>query len=79
LVNNIKRFNKASFIKFLVTNIIEANTTLLSILGYSTYIFKELLNRIKGKKIDLIFLNITIIKGFLINIVLKAFLYKKGL
>jgi hypothetical protein len=29
--------------------------------------------------VDLILLNVTIIKGFLVNIVLKALFYKKGL
>jgi hypothetical protein len=41
--------------------------------------FKGLLNGIKGKKVDLILFNVIIVKGFLINIVLKAFLYNKGL
>jgi hypothetical protein len=75
----VKRFNKASFIKFLVINTIKASTTLLPILKHSTYTFKGLLNRIKGKKADLILFDITIIKGFFINIVLKALFYKKGL
>jgi hypothetical protein len=78
-VNDIKRLNKASFIKSLVTNIIKANVTSLLILKLNTYTFKGLLNKIKGRKVDLILLNITIIKGFLINIVLKALFYKKGL
>jgi hypothetical protein len=78
-VNNVKRLDKASFIKPLVTNIIEASITLLPILRHSTCTFKGLLNRIKRRKVNLILLNVTIIKGFLINIILKALLYKKGL
>jgi hypothetical protein len=62
-----------------VTNTIKASITLLFILKYNTYIFKGLLNKGKSKKVDFILLNITIIKGFLINIVLKALFYKKGL
>ena len=79
LVNNIKHLNKASFIKFLIINTIKARTTSLPILKYSTRTFKGLLNRSESKKVDFILFNIVIIKGFLINIVLKALLYKKGL
>ena len=79
LINNVKRFDKASFIKFLVTNIIKSSITLLLILKRSICTFKGLLNKIKGKKVNLILLDIIIIKGFLINIVLKALFYKKGL
>jgi hypothetical protein len=75
----VKRLDKASFIKFLVTDIIKASTTLLPILGHSTRTFKGLLNGTKSKKVDLVLLDIAIIKGFLINIILKALLYKKGL
>jgi hypothetical protein len=71
-MNDVKRLNKAFFIKSLITNTIKANITSLSILKRSTCIFKGLLNRIKGKKVDFILLDIIIIKGFLINIVLKA-------
>jgi hypothetical protein len=78
-VNDVKRLDKASFIKSLITNTVEASTTLLLILKRGTRTFKGLLNGIKGKKVDLILLDIAIIKGFLINIVLKALFYKKGL
>jgi hypothetical protein len=79
LINDVKRLDKAFFIKSLVINTIKASITLLPILGHSTCTFKGLLNRIKGKKVDFILLNIAIIKGFPINIVLKALFYKKGL
>jgi hypothetical protein len=75
----VKCLDKASFIKSLITNIIKASTTLLLILRRGTYTFKGLLNGIKSKKVNLILFNIAIIKGFLINIVLKALFYKKGL
>jgi hypothetical protein len=75
----VKRLDKASFIKSLVTNTVEASTTLLLILRHGTRIFKGLLNGIKGKKVDLILLDVAIVKGFLVNIVLKALFYKKGL
>jgi hypothetical protein len=79
LINNVRRFNKGSFIKSLVINIIKARTTSLPILKYSTRTFKGLLNKSKGKKVDFMLFNIIIIKVFLINIVLKALFYKKGL
>jgi hypothetical protein len=75
----VKRFNKGSFIKPLVINTVEARITSFLILKYSTYMFKGLLNKSKGKKVDFILLNIAIVKGFLINIVLKALFYKKSL
>jgi hypothetical protein len=78
-VNDVKRLDKASFIKSLVTNIIKASITLLPILRRGTRTFKGLLNKIKSRKVDLILFNVAIIKGFLINIVLKALFYKKGL
>jgi hypothetical protein len=75
----VKRLDKRSFIKSLVTNIIKASITLLPILRRGTCTFKGLLNKTKSKKVNLILLNIAIIKGFLINIVLEALFYKKGL
>jgi hypothetical protein len=78
-VNDVKRLDKASFIKSLVTDTVEASTTLLFILRRGTRTFKGLLNGTKGRKVDLILLNVAIVKGFLVNIVLKALLYKKGL
>jgi hypothetical protein len=78
-MNDVKRLDKASFIKSLVTDTVEASITLLLILRRGTRTFKGLLNGIKGKKVDLILLDVAIIKGFLINIILKALLYKKGL
>jgi hypothetical protein len=79
LVNDVKSLDKASFIKSLVTNIIKASITLLLILKRGTCTFKGLLNKSKSKKVDFILFNIAIVKGFLINIVLKALLYKKSL
>jgi hypothetical protein len=78
-VNNVKRLDKASFIKSLVTNTIKASTTSLPILRRGTCTFKGLLNGTEGKKVDLMLLDVAIVKGFLVNIVLKALLYKKGL
>ena len=41
------------------------------------YIIKNILNK-KNNKVNLIIINIIIIKGFYINIIFKALLYKKG-
>jgi hypothetical protein len=49
-----------------VTNIIKASITLFFILKRGTCIFKGLLNKGKGKKVNLILLNVVIIKGFLL-------------
>jgi hypothetical protein len=62
-----------------VTDTVEASTTSLPILGRGTRTFKGLLNGTEGKKVDLMLLDVAIVKGFLVNIVLKALLYKKGL
>jgi hypothetical protein len=78
-VNDVKRLDKASFIKSLITNTVEASTTSLPILRRGTRTFKGLLNGTKGKKVDFILFNVALVKGFLVNIVLKALFYKKSL
>jgi hypothetical protein len=75
----VKSFDKGSFIKPLIINIIKASAASLPILRYSTCTFKGLLNKGKGEKVNFILLNIIIIKGFLTNIILKALFYKKSL
>jgi hypothetical protein len=75
----VKSFDKGSFIKPLIINITKASATSLPILRYSTCTFKGLLNKGKGEKVNLILLNIIIIKGFLTNIILKTLFYKKSL
>jgi hypothetical protein len=77
-MNDVKRLDKASFIKSLVTDIIKASITLLLILKRGTCTFKGLLNGTKGKKVNLILLDVAIVKGFLVNIVLKALFIKKA-
>jgi hypothetical protein len=78
LVNNKKRFDKGSFIKLLVKLIIKARTFILLIIRHGTCTFKGLFNKRNNKRVNLILYNIVIIKGFYINIVLKALLFKKG-
>jgi hypothetical protein len=78
LVNNKERLNKGSFVKLLIELIIKARTFILLITRRGTCIFKELFNKRDGKRVNLVLRDVVIIKGFYINIVLKAFLFKKG-
>jgi hypothetical protein len=79
LVNNKKQLNKNSFIKLLIELVIKAKTFILLIIRYSTYIFKGLFNKRNNKRVNLILRDVVIVKGFYINIVLKAFFFKKGI
>jgi hypothetical protein len=79
LVNNKKRLNKSSFIKLLIELVVEIKTFILLIIRHGTYTFKRLFNKRDNKKVNLILYNIVIVKGFYINIVLKAFFFKKGI
>jgi hypothetical protein len=65
------------FIKERPRVIVKAGMLSLLIISYSTYIIKGILNR-RNRKVNLILLDIIVIKGFLLNIISKAFLYKKG-
>jgi hypothetical protein len=78
LVNNKERLNKGSFVKLLVELVIKARTFILLITRHSTRTFKGLFNKKDNKRVNLILRDIVVIKGFYINIVLKALLFKKG-
>jgi hypothetical protein len=78
LVNNKKRLNKGNFIKLLIELIIKVKTFILLITRRDTRIFKRLFNKRDNKRVNLILYNVVIIKGFYINIILKAFFFKKG-
>jgi hypothetical protein len=65
------------FIKERFKVIIKVGTLSLLIISYNTYIIKGILNR-KNRKVNLILLDIMVIKGFLLNIISKALFYKKG-
>jgi hypothetical protein len=78
LVNNKKRLNKSSFIKLLIKLVIKAKIFILLIIRHGTYTFKRLFNKRNNKKVNLILYNVVIVKGFYINIVLEALLFKKG-
>jgi hypothetical protein len=79
LVNNKKRLNKGNFVKLLVELVIKARTFILLITRHSTRTFKRLFNKRDTKKVNLILYNVVIIKGFYINIILKALFFKKGI
>jgi hypothetical protein len=78
LVNNKERLDKGSFIKLLIELVIKARTFILLITRRGTYTFKGLFNRRDGKRVNLVLYNVVIVKGFYINIVLEALLFKKG-
>jgi hypothetical protein len=78
LVNNKERLDKGSFVKLLVKLIVEARTFILLILRHDTYTFKELFNKRDSKRVNLVLRDVVVVKGFYINIVLEALLFKKG-
>jgi hypothetical protein len=78
LVNNKKRLNKGSFIKLLIELVIKARTFILLITRHGTRTFKGLFNKRDNKRVNLVFRDVIIIKGFYINIVLEALFFKKG-
>jgi hypothetical protein len=78
LVNNKERLNKGSFIKSLVELVIKAKTSILLIIRHGTYTFKRLFNKRDRKRVNLVLRDVVIVKGFYINIILKALLFKKG-
>jgi hypothetical protein len=78
LVNNKERLNKGSFVKLLIELVVEVRTFILLITRRGTRTFKGLFNKRDGKRVNLVLRDVVIIKGFYINIVSKAFLFKKG-
>jgi hypothetical protein len=78
LVNSKNLINSSTFIKTKINNYIKAGITSFLIIRYSTYIIKNVINRLIGLYIkDLILYNIIVIKEFHINIISKAYLIKK--
>ena len=69
--------NKGTFIKEYPRYIVKVGTLSLLIISYNTYMVKSILNR-KNSKVNLILNDIVVVKGFYINIISKALLYKKG-
>ena len=65
------------FIKECLKCTIKARTLSLLIINRDTCTIKSILNG-KNNKVNLVLNNIIIVKGFYVNIVFKALLYKKG-
>jgi hypothetical protein len=78
LVNNKERLNKGSFVKLPVELVVEVRTFILLITRRGTYTFKGLFNKRDSKRVNLVLCDVVIVKGFYINIVLEALLFKKG-
>jgi hypothetical protein len=78
LVNNKERLNKGSFVKLLVELVIKARTFIFLITRHGTCTFKGLFNKKDNKRVNLVLRNVVVVKGFYINIVLEALLFKKG-
>jgi hypothetical protein len=78
LVNNKERLNKSNFVKLLIELIIKARTFILLITRHGTRTFKGLFNKRDGKRVNLVLRDVVIVKGFYINIVSEALLFKKG-
>jgi hypothetical protein len=78
LVNNKKQLNKGSFVKLLVKLVVEARTFILLITRRGTRTFKGLFNKRDGKRVNLVLRDVVVVKGFYINIVSEALLFKKG-
>ncbi len=75
LVNSKDLFKPKSFIKVITNKSVKVRLFALLILGHGTHIIKRTLNSASGPIIaDLILKNVTIIKGFYVNIVLEAYL-----
>jgi hypothetical protein len=78
LVNNKERLNKDNFVKLLIELVVKARTFILLITRHSTRTFKGLFNKRDGKRVNLVLRDVVVVKGFYINIVLKALLFEKG-
>jgi hypothetical protein len=79
LVNNKEWLNKGSFVKLLIELVVEARTFILLIIRHGTRTFKGLFNKRDDKRVNLVLRDVAIVKGFYINIVLEALLFKKGI
>jgi hypothetical protein len=79
LVNNKERLDKGSFVKLLVELVVEAGTFILLITRHGTRTFKGLFNKRDGKRVNLVLRDVAVVKGFYINIVSEALLFKKGM
>ena len=78
LVNNKDLINSGTFIKAKINDYVEAGITSLPIIGRGTRMIKNMVNGPAGPRTkDLILHNITVIKGFHVNIISEARLAEK--
>jgi hypothetical protein len=77
VVNDVQMLNERTFIKELPRCTVKARSSSLLVIGRNTYTIKSILNR-KNSKVDLVLRNMVMVKGFHVNIMFKALLYKKG-
>jgi hypothetical protein len=77
VINDVYMLNKGTFIKECLEYTVKARTSSFPIINHSTYTIKSILNG-KNGKVNLVLRDVAIIKGFHVNIVFKALLYKKG-
>ena len=76
LVNNKDLLIPSTFVLFKNNNIVQVNSSSLSILRYREKVLKKVLNSLNNKNIiNLKLKNIVVIKGFYINIILMVLLY----
>ena len=79
IVNYTSLLIKGTFKKVKLKNYIYISINLILIINYNKYLIKGTLNNKKGERIkDLLLKNVTLIKSFYINIILKAYLIKQG-
>ena len=78
LVNSKDLIDSGTFVKAKINDCIEAGTTSLPITGHSTRTIKNIVNGPSGPHTkDLILYNVTVVKGFYVNIVSEARLAEK--
>jgi hypothetical protein len=77
VINDVYMLDKGTFIKECPRRIIEARTSSLLIIGHDTCMIKSILNG-KNGKVNLVLRDVIVVKGFYVNIVFEALLYKKG-
>jgi hypothetical protein len=57
---------------------VEVRTFILLITRRGTRTFKGLFNKRDSKRVNLVLRDVAVVKGFYVNIVLKALFFKKG-
>ena len=75
-MNDVYLLDKGSFVLERLRYTIKVRSSSFLILNRDTYTIKSILNG-KRDKVDLVLNDVAIVKGFHVNIVLKALLYKK--